>query len=49
MTRRGAPRARPEFEAEWVGAPAFAFDRSPSGDPVAPTPKPDHPFDQTLN
>jgi hypothetical protein len=46
-----APRARapPELEAEGVGTAAFAFDQSPSWDPLTPPPDPAVSFDQTLN
>jgi hypothetical protein len=40
---------RAELEAEGVGTAAFAFDQSPSWDPITPPPDPGFSFDQTLN
>jgi hypothetical protein len=46
-----APRARdpPEVEAERTGTLGFAFDQSPSWDPITPAPDPGLHFDQTLH
>jgi hypothetical protein len=46
-----APRARapPELATESAGTPEFAFDQSPSWDPITPAPDPGLPFDQTLS
>jgi len=45
---RAPPKIEPEDGADSVGF-GFAFDQSPTWDPIAPAPDSDVSFDQTLN